>query len=92
MLRITREGDAGSPSLKLEGRLEGPWVEVLRKAWEESMASSGGKKVTVDLGAVSFADRNGRELLLELQKKGTALARVSEFMRHILANHDEDSD
>ena len=92
MLRITREGDAGSPLLKLEGRLEGPWVEVLRKAWEESIASLDGRRVTIDLGAVSFADRGGRELLLDLQKKGAALARVSEFMRHILADHDEESD
>jgi hypothetical protein len=92
VLRITREGDAGSPSLKLEGRLEGPWVEVLRKAWEDSMVLLDGGKVTIDLGAISFADRNGRELLRELQKKGTTLARVSEFMRHILADRDETSD
>ena len=92
MLRITREGDAGSPLLKLEGRLDGAWVEVLRKAWEESVASLGGRRVTIDLGAMSFADRDGRELLLELQKKGAALARVSEFMRHILADHDDESD
>jgi len=92
VLRITQDGDAGSTSLKLEGRLEGAWVEVLKKAWEESKASLDGHEVTIDLAAVSFADRKGRELLLDLQKKGAALARVSEFMRHILADHGEDSD
>jgi len=89
VLRIT-QGDGGS--LRLEGRLEGAWVEVLRKTWEESATLPEGRKVTVDLGAVSFADQEGRALLLEMQKEGAVLARVSGFMRHILADSDDDSD
>ena len=93
MLRITHEGNAGSPSLRIEGRLEGPWVGVLRKAWEESQAGREGRNVTVDLGAVGFADREGRALLLEMQEKGTVLARISGFMQHILLAHSgDDSD
>ena len=89
MLRITQEGDADRPSLRLEGRLEGAWVEVLRKAWDEPTASLNRRKVTVDLGAVSFADREGRALLLEMQKKGAVLAKASGFMRQILADSDD---
>lgn len=89
MLRITKGDDA---SLRLEGRLEGAWVEVLRKTWEESAGRPEGRKVTVDLGAVSFADQEGRALLLEIQKEGAVLARVSGFMRHILADSGDDSD
>jgi ABC-type transporter Mla MlaB component len=89
VLRITREDDAGRPSLRLEGRLEGAWVEVLRKAWDESVASRGERQVMVDLGAVSFADREGRALLLELQQEGAVLAKASGFMRQILADGDE---
>jgi anti-anti-sigma regulatory factor len=92
VLRITREGDANSLSFRLEGRLAGDWVEVLRKTWHESVAPLGARKVIVDLGAVSFADRDGRALLLELQKGGAVFARVSEFMRHILADGGDDSD
>jgi ABC-type transporter Mla MlaB component len=79
-------------SLRLEGRVEGPWVEVLRNAWHEFAAPLDQGKVTIDLGAVSFVDRDGRALLLELQERGAVLARVSEFMRHILANSGDDSD
>ncbi len=89
VLRITQEGDSGSASLRLEGRLEGAWVEVLRKAWDESPASLDGRKVLVDLSSVSFADREGRALLLEMQKKGAVLAKASGFMRHILAAGDD---
>jgi ABC-type transporter Mla MlaB component len=89
VLRITQEGDAARPSLRLEGRLEGAWVEVLRNAWTESVAPTDEHKVMVDLGSVSFADREGRALLLEMQKKGAVLAKVSGFMRHILAEGDD---
>ncbi len=89
MLRITQEGNAGRPSMRLEGRLEGAWVEVLRKAWDESVTPGDRHRATVDLRAVSFADGQGRALLLELQKKGAVLARASGFMQHILADGDD---
>lgn len=89
MLRVTREGDPSAPSLRLEGRLEREWVGVLRQEWEQSVARCGGCNVTVDLSAVSFADAAGRALLLGMQKKGAVLTKVSEFMRHILAEPDD---
>lgn len=89
MLRITQEGDAGKPSLRLEGRLEGAWVEVLRRVWEELASSLSGLTVTVDLGAVSFADRAGRVLLLGMREKGAVLTNVSGFMQQILADSDD---
>jgi ABC-type transporter Mla MlaB component len=89
VLRITQEVETGKPSLRLEGRLEGAWVGVLRKAWAESVAPADGHAVVVDLASVSFADREGRALLLEMQKKGAVLAKVSGFMRHILADGDD---
>lgn len=89
MLRVTREGDPSAPSLRLEGRVEREWVRVLRKEWEESVARCEGCKVTVDLKAVSFADSKGRALLLEMQERGAVLTKVSEFMRHILADQDD---
>jgi hypothetical protein len=92
VLRITREDGTGPVSLKLEGRVEGVWVEVLRKTWTESLASSEGSKTIVDLSAVSFADREGRALLLEMKKRGAVLAKASGFMRHVLTDGGDDSD
>ncbi|HTX14859.1 MAG TPA: hypothetical protein VMD77_06160 [Candidatus Baltobacteraceae bacterium] len=49
--------------------------------------------MTVDLSAVSFANPEGRALLLEMRGKGVVLAKVSEFMRRILlADSGDDSD
>jgi len=88
VLRITQEGESNTPLLRLEGRLEGAWVEVLRKSWNELAAPPGGKLI-VDLGAVSFADHAGRELLLEMRKRGVALAKASGFMRQVLAENGD---
>jgi ABC-type transporter Mla MlaB component len=92
VLRITREGDSDSPTLRLEGRIVGPWVEVLRKAWNESVVPLERRTVAIDLGEVSFADRDGRALLLELQANGAVLNGISEFMRRILAGSGDDSE
>ena len=92
MLKITQDSEGSSVKLKLEGRLEGPWVEVLRKAWNESVAQRADGKLTVDLGAVSFADPAGRKLLIEMQKQGVPLVRATAFMRHMLTESREESD
>lgn len=84
MLRITTEQSDHSLSLKLEGRVEGPWVEVLRKTWTDAMGHDKGQKVSLDFGGVSFADFEGRHLLLTMQREGVALTKLSGFMRESL--------
>ncbi len=84
MLKITTERSGQSLSLRLEGRVEGPWVEVLRRTWTDAMSHDDAQKVTMDFGGVSFADSGGQRLLHAMQKKGVALTRVSGFMREIL--------
>jgi len=84
VLRITTERNDCLVSLKLEGRVEGPWVEVLRRTWTEAMGHDNGSRVVVDVGGVSLADSEGRQLLLTMQKKGVALTELSGFMREVL--------
>jgi hypothetical protein len=84
VLRITTEQRENSLSLRLEGRIEGPWVEVLRKTWIDAASRNGGREIAVDLGGVSSADRVGRTLLLTMQKQGVALTEPSGFMRQVL--------
>src|SRR5271157_711326 len=84
VLRITTEDKGNSISLRLEGRVEGPWVEVLRKAWIGPTRRDGCNEITVDLGAVSFADPDGRKLLLTMKKQGVTLMKLSGFMREVL--------
>jgi len=84
VLKITTATDGNSVALKLEGRVEGPWVEVLRKSWADAAARDGRARIVVDLDGVASADARGRLLLLEMQKRGVGLVKPSGFMRQML--------
>jgi len=84
VLRITPTEKANALELMLEGRLEGPWVEVLRKSWTDTLGRKEHPHVLVDLGSVSFVDSNGRALLLNMQDEGVGLVKPSAFLREML--------
>lgn len=65
-------------TLRLEGRIIGPWVDELRDVCE-SLARDGAK-LTLDLEDVVFADNGAVALLTELQNQGTTLIRLSPFV------------
>jgi hypothetical protein len=78
--------------LKLEGSVSGPWVEELRKAWLTSAEMAAGEPVSIDLGAVSFADERGRDLLLRMRREGVSLNGCSSFLLYILEDGDTKSE
>jgi hypothetical protein len=78
--------------LKLEGSVKGPWVEELRKAWVTSAKMAAGEPVSIDLGAVSFADGRGRDLLLRMRRAGVSLDGCSSFLLHILEDGNTKSE
>ena len=84
VLRITIQNTSSAVLLKLEGSVKGPWVEELQKAWLTSAIMSDGEPVSVDLGAVSFVDTKGRDLLLRMQKEGVVLKGASGFLKQML--------
>lgn len=83
MLKIVPEltPDGGSV-LRLEGRVIGPWVEVLRWACERALTGPAG--LTLDLGGVSFVDQDGAELLQSFCIRRVALINSSPFVREQL--------
>ena len=84
MLRITTNRNQNALALRLEGQVEGPWVEVLRNSWAQVLGHNGGQEIAVDLGGVSFANSEGRDLLLTMRKQGAKLIKPSGFMREVL--------
>lgn len=72
-------------SLKLEGQVEGPWVEVLRNSWAQAVNHDGHQEIAVDLGGVTFATPEGRDLLRTMRKQGAKLIKPSGFMREFLS-------
>ena len=61
--------------LRLEGALIGAWVAEVGRLCEPALAS--GAKVTLDLGSLSFAGRDGVRLLACLRGRGVALLHCS---------------
>ena len=89
VLRITIQVGSDVVLLKLEGRITGPWVEELRKAWLAAANMADGQPISMDLGAVSFVDATGRDLILRMQREGVALKGASSFLRQVLEEKRE---
>jgi len=87
MLRITRlTGADSAQTIKLEGKLLGPWVEEVREACAPAMARSG--RTRLDLAAVTFVDTAGVGLLRELIRQGVEIAACSGYVAALLHGAD----
>ena len=73
MLKITVDNTTNAASLKLEGRLAGPWVVELERTWRAVTDGSRDKPVVVDLCEVTFVDAQGRTLLSCMYEQGARL-------------------
>ena len=83
MLRISVEESSGqNTTLYLEGHLVGPWVEELRLSCETVLDEN--KRLTLDLTAVSFVDRDGITLLRRLKTREVEVSKCSPFLAHQL--------
>lgn len=79
MLRITIHKESEAIRFIVEGRLAGPWVEELKKCWQENMDAKTGPSslpLLVDLSAMTFMDAAGKALLCEMHRRGVRLAAV----------------
>ena len=70
MLRITTDENAQVLTLRLEGRLEGPWVKVLTECWQSVVASAERRQRHVDLNGVTFIDGEGKARLAQMYAQG----------------------
>jgi hypothetical protein len=69
-------------TFKLEGKVLAPWVDELRRLCTGTPRQS--KQIYLDLGAVTFLDESGAELMRELVRQGITIARCSEFVGQLL--------
>lgn len=74
MLKITEQRglEPDSLSLRLEGRLAGPWVEELSASCRQISARQQ-RCVMIDLTGVTFIDTDGKVLLAHLWRQGAEL-------------------
>ena len=83
MLKITETfRNESTITFKLEGKVLVPWVDELRRVCKETPA--GTTKISLDLGAVTFVDAAGAQLMRELIRQGVAVTRCSGFIAELL--------
>ena len=79
MLMISEAGTANlSVTLKLEGRVVGPWVAELRQVCEKLLTE--GRALKLDLADVTFADADGVAVLTGFKTRGVTLKDCSPFV------------
>jgi len=73
MLRITVDKTSHTTTLRVEGRLTGPWVGELERAWHGLTAGPNDNHLSVDLTDVTFVGEEGKRLLEEMYGEGAKL-------------------
>ena len=80
VLRITVvESSKIAVTLRVEGRITGPWVEELRTACNVHTVPDD-VQLSLELADISFADAAGIALLRELRASGVGLNRTTPFL------------
>lgn len=77
-------------TIKLEGRIAGPWVEELRRSWFFLAPSVGSKDLRVDLRDVTFVDAAGMHLLTDIRKKGAGFLADTPMMKYLVEEIERD--
>lgn len=86
MLRITVvDSNRSAVTLRVEGRIAGPWVEELRTTCYVHTGPDQ-SQLYLELEDVSFADSAGVAFLKELRDQGVGLLHVSPFLNELFEN------
>jgi len=93
MLKITIDNSINTATMKLEGRLAGPWVGELERSWHAVRDDAEDKLVMVDLCEVTFVDAEGRKLLSSMYEQGARLrtfgCMVKGIVEEIVQEHSQ---
>lgn len=85
MLRLSQiAGTHRTQTIKLEGKLLGPWVDEVSKACPAG-ASPG--RISLDLSALIFVDAAGERLLRDLIAQGIEVVACSGYVAELLRSN-----
>ena len=83
MLKVTTTNQDQTITLKLEGKLAGPWVQEVTRVWADT-AQSPRYGCVVDLRSVTFIDNPGQQLLAKMSRNGAQLIAADCHTRNIV--------
>jgi ABC-type transporter Mla MlaB component len=72
VLRISVEKADDAVTMKLEGKVVGPWAEECDRVWHATQKNLGSAKLRLDLRGVTFVDERGIALLRSIYRKSSA--------------------
>ena len=84
-MRITVHDNPGSLTFQLEGRLAGPWVQVLRECWQSALARPRKPILRVDLTGVTAIDSAGRARLAAMHRAGAEFVTADCLTKAVVA-------
>lgn len=65
-LRITVHERESSIEVTLEGRLAGPWVGEMSKAWRETAPRVGSRTISLNIRDLTYSNEEGKQVLREI--------------------------
>jgi hypothetical protein len=65
-LKITIKHGEKEIGMTLEGRVAGPWVAELSRAWLDTVPQLGNKTLSIDLQNIMYADAPGKQVLRQI--------------------------
>jgi hypothetical protein len=72
MLKITIERNTNTATVRLAGKLAGPWIDELDRTWQEVMRQTIAGRVVLDLSEVTFVAPEGRVQLKTMCEQGAS--------------------
>ena len=84
MLRIMLVPESEPSTLKVEGKLTGPWVNELERSWSE-ISKREPRRPVVDLSDVTFVSTEGKKLLESMFRQGADFRSHSLMTKFILS-------
>jgi ABC-type transporter Mla MlaB component len=86
MLKVTIHTDTKGIKLVLEGRLCGECAAEAERSWRSALAEAASREVSIDLAGVSYVDRDGESLLMDMLDQGVAVRVGGVWMEHLVAD------
>ncbi len=85
-MKITLENNSEIFTIKLEGRIVGPWAAELDRYWEQNATALRTKPVSLDLRGTTFADADGIRTLRAIYAQTGAEILTGTLWTQYLAN------
>src|SRR4051812_41866624 len=85
MLRITVDDAPRTLTVRLEGRLAGPWVRELERCCQGALAGQPEPALRIDLTEVTSIDAAGRACLEALHRLGAQFVAADCLMKAVVA-------